>query len=102
GHSNRPAEGAASLQPLAVTTIGFATYYADGFDGQTMANGATFDRNDPTITASNTWPLGTRLRVRRVPGGPWDASLTPAERRTYFGRTIVVTVTDRGAFTHPL
>jgi rare lipoprotein A (peptidoglycan hydrolase) len=79
-----------------------ATFYADAFHGGIMANGKVFDMNDPTITAANAWPLGTKLRIRRIAGGPWDATLSPAERRRYFGKTITVTVADRGAFSHAL
>ncbi len=81
---------------------GIATYYGAFFHGKLMANGKRFNMYDPTTTASNAWPLGTRLRVRRVAGGPWDATLSPAERKRYIGRSIVVTVTDRGHFSHAL
>src|SRR5579885_3518177 len=81
---------------------GVATYYGADFQGQPMAAGPAFDMRDPTVTASNSWPLGTRLRITRIPGGPWDNLLTPAERQIYFSRSIVVTVLDRGAFTHAL
>jgi rare lipoprotein A len=81
---------------------GVATYYADDYHGRTMADGETFDMHDPAITASNRWPLGTRLRVRRAPGGPWEATLSAAERRTFYDSSVVVTVQDRGAFDHAL
>lgn len=81
---------------------GPATFYADDFHGLPMANGAIYDMDDATTAASNSWPLGTRLRVRRVAGGPWDSSLTAAERATFFARSLEITVTDRGDFTHPL
>ncbi|HLZ70945.1 MAG TPA: septal ring lytic transglycosylase RlpA family protein [Dehalococcoidia bacterium] len=81
---------------------GVATYYGADFQGQPMAAGPLFDMRDPTVTASNSWPLGTRLRITRIPGGPWDSLLTPAERDAFFHRSIVVTVMDRGAFTHAL
>ena len=84
------------------TVAGVATYYADDFHGLPMADGRMFDMHDPAITASNRWPLGTRLRVRRVSGGPWDAALTPAERSAFYDRSIIVTVQDRGAFDHEL
>lgn len=81
---------------------GLATFYADDFQGGVMADGGRFDMNDASVTAANDWPLGTRLEVSRVPGGPWDATLTPAERARFFSRRLVVTVRDRGNFTHPL
>src|SRR4051812_39953521 len=70
---------------------GIATYYADDFDGQVMADGTVFDKTDPTVTAANRWPLGTKLRIRRIPGSPWDATLTPDERQEFFSRTVTVT-----------
>lgn len=82
--------------------MGLATFYGADFAGLTMADGQPFDVNDPTITASNQWPLGTRLQVRRLPGGPWDGALSPQVRREYYGRSIVVTVEDRGNFSHSL
>jgi rare lipoprotein A len=94
----RPERIAASAQPIA----GSATFYADAYHGQTMANGARFDMQDASVAASNRWPLGTRLRLTRVAGGPWDDSLTQAERERYFGRSLEVTVQDRGAFNHEL
>ncbi|HZQ35168.1 MAG TPA: septal ring lytic transglycosylase RlpA family protein [Dehalococcoidia bacterium] len=95
------APAAASVRP-GPQYWGVATYYGADFQGQPMAAGPAFDMRDPTVTASNSWPLGTRLRITRIPGGPWDSLLTPAQRQSYFGHSIVVTVMDRGAFTHAL
>lgn len=115
GWANQPAAGvwgaSTAPTPAAAQTAGVlpgpkywgvATYYGADFQGQPMAAGPAFDMRDPTVTASNSWPLGTRLRITRIPGGPWDSLLTPAERQIYFSRSIVVTVMDRGAFTHAL
>jgi hypothetical protein len=66
---------------------GLATWYggADGYGPEDrMADGSYFDPNDPTIAATNGWPLGTRLRV------------------CYLERCIEVEVRDRGAFSHAL
>ena len=63
-----------------------ATYYADAYHGQEMADGEIFDMYDPTTTASNWWALGTTLWV------------THGEN----GRSVIVTVTDRGLFNHAL
>jgi hypothetical protein len=101
-HPSQIDSGAQISSTTAVPVLGDATFYAGAFDGKAMANGATFNMDDPSITAANRWPLGTRLCVRRVAGGPWDASLTPSQRASYFSRTIEVTVEDRGAFTHAL
>lgn len=65
---------------------GRATYYADDFQGMPMANGDPFDMWDPTLAASNSYPLGTRLKVTRVATG----------------KSIVVKVTDRGGFKPPI
>ena len=65
---------------------GVATYYGDFHHGMLMANGEPFDMWDPTLAASNTYPLGTKLKVTRVATG----------------RSIVVTVTDRGGFRAPI
>lgn len=84
------------------TIVSVATYFAQYHHGRTMANGERFDMFDPTTTASNRWPIGTRLQVRRVPGGPWDRTLSGWEHDHYFNRSVTVTVKDRGAFTHAL
>ena len=104
-HAHAPAAvipAAQSTGPRSESVVGEATFYAGAFQGQTMADGATFNMDDPTIAAANRWPLGEKLCVRRVAGGPWDATLTPQQRSVYFGRAIEVTVSDRGAFTHAL
>lgn len=99
----RPAAAAGLVAaPAKGETVGLATFYADAFEGRLMADGHPFEMDDPTITAANAWPLGTHLLIRRAPGSPWDATLTPEERKRYFGTTIVVTVRDRGRFTHAL
>ncbi|HZQ35702.1 MAG TPA: septal ring lytic transglycosylase RlpA family protein [Dehalococcoidia bacterium] len=81
---------------------GVATYYGWDFQGRPMASGPAFNLLDPTVTASNYWPLGTRLRVWRVAGSPWDGTLSAADHAYYFSHSIDVTVLDRGAFTHAL
>jgi rare lipoprotein A len=65
---------------------GVATWYGDDFQGSPMANGVPYDMWDPTTAASNIFPLGTLLRVTRVATG----------------QSIVVRVTDRGAFRNPI
>ena len=49
-----------------------------------MADGTPFNPDDPTIAASNYWPLGTRLLV------------------CHEDRCIEVYVRDRGGFRHAL
>ena len=71
----------------APVAYGIATWYGgvDGFDlGDGMADGSPFNPDDPTIAASNQWPLGTRLLV------------------CHGERCIQVCVRDRGAFRHSL
>ena len=71
----KPPEGAEEASIVAPPVVeGLATFYADDFEGGTMADGGRFEMNDATIAAANRWPLGTRLLVRRLPGGPWDAN----------------------------
>jgi rare lipoprotein A len=64
---------------------GIATWYggADGYGPEdTMADGSPFNPDDPTIAASNAWPLGARLMV------------------CHGERCIPVCVRDRGSFRH--
>lgn len=60
---------------------GTASFYASEFHGRRTASGARFDMNAMTA-AHRTLPFGTRLRVTN-------------ERN---GRSVVVTVNDRGPF----
>lgn len=69
----------------AAATSGIATWYGggDGFGPEDrMADGSPFNPNDPTIAASNNWPLGTWLAV------------------CHGERCIRVCVRDRGNFGH--
>lgn len=56
-----------------------ASYYGSAHHGRTMANGRPFNMHAMTA-AHRTYPFGTRLKV------------------TYRGRSVVVTVTDRGPY----
>lgn len=69
---------------LASADSGYATWYGPGFQGNTMYNGQVYNMYDPTTTACNVYPLGTWIRVTN-----------PAN-----GRSVVVQVRDRGAFSH--
>ncbi|MBI4320642.1 MAG: LysM peptidoglycan-binding domain-containing protein [Chloroflexi bacterium] len=71
---------------IASADEGMATWYGPGFHGNVMANGQIYDMYDPTTTASNMYPFGTWLEVTNIANG----------------RTVVVQVRDRGAFTHAL
>ena len=60
--------------------IGKASFYGGGkHSGKRMANGKIFDKNALTC-AHNKYPFGTKLRV------------------SYKGKSVIVTVTDRGGF----
>ncbi len=67
-------------------TRGVATWYGADFQGSLMRNGEPFDMYNPGIAASNSHPIGTRLRV---------TSLTT-------GYSVIVTVADTGAFRYPI
>jgi rare lipoprotein A (peptidoglycan hydrolase) len=80
---------AASIPAGAASSIisGIATWYGgiDGFDSADgMADGTPFNPDDPTIAASNRWPLGTRLLVCRG------------------ANCVSVCIRDRGGFRHAL
>jgi rare lipoprotein A len=60
---------------------GEASYYADFFDGRKTASGERYDPRKMTA-ANRTLPLGTRVRITRLDTG----------------RSVVVTVNDRGPF----
>lgn len=65
--------------------VGVATWYGGDFQGQTMYDGEPYDMYDPHIAAANLYPIGTILRVTRLTTG----------------QSILVRVTDRGAFRYP-
>ncbi len=97
-----PAPANALTPPTDQHAAGLATFYGGDFHGRPMANGRVFDMHNPAIAASNTWPLGTRLKVSRLPGSVWDAQLPPSELEEYQRRSIEVVVEDRGRFSHEL
>jgi rare lipoprotein A len=72
-----PADGAPAAQ------VGTASFYAHRFHGRRTASGARYDMHAMTC-AHPTLPFGTRLRVTDLDSG----------------RSVVVTVTDRGPFAH--
>lgn len=63
---------------------GKATWYGADFHGKPMANGVPFNMHDPTTTACNAYPLGTRLKVTARNGA-----------------SVEVRVTDTGGFKYP-
>jgi rare lipoprotein A len=70
-----------SMEPASHSLEGYASYYAEEFDGRPTANGETFDMNALTA-AHRTLPFNTRLRVVNLENG----------------RSVVVRVNDRGPF----
>lgn len=60
-------------------TVGVASWYGEPHRGRLMANGKPFDP-DALTCASWHYPFGTRLRITNISNG----------------RSVVVTVTDRG------
>jgi rare lipoprotein A len=60
---------------------GVASYYADKFDGRKTASGAVFRQNKLTA-AHRTLPFGTKVKVKNLSNG----------------KTVKVTVNDRGPF----
>ncbi|HEY6098258.1 MAG TPA: septal ring lytic transglycosylase RlpA family protein [Anaeromyxobacter sp.] len=63
--------------------VGIASFYAERFNGRRTASGARYDMNAFTC-AHPSAPFGARLRVTEIESG----------------RTVVVTVNDRGPFAH--
>lgn len=63
------------------TQTGLASFYGHAHDGKTTANGESFDHEGFTA-AHRTLPFGTRVRVTNLENG----------------RTVTVTITDRGPY----
>ena len=61
-----------------------ASWYGPGLQGNTMANGETFDMNDPQTAAHKKLPFGTLLVVTNLANG----------------RQLLLEVRDRGPY-HP-
>ncbi|WP_343691459.1 septal ring lytic transglycosylase RlpA family protein [Chitinophaga sp.] len=64
-----------------ITESGKASYYADKFEGRKTASGSIFHQNKMTA-AHRTLPFGTKVKVVNIANG----------------RTVKVTITDRGPF----
>ncbi len=74
--------GPRSLGPSGThSESGMASYYAPEFHGRETASGETY-RKDGLTAAHRTLPFGTRVRVTNIENG----------------RSVVVTVTDRGPY----
>jgi rare lipoprotein A len=76
-----PAPAPSSHRALGKGQVGTASYYGASFNGQTTANGDTYD--DAKLTAAHrTLGFGTRVRVTNLENH----------------RSVVVTVNDRGPY----
>ena len=64
-----------------ITETGKGSYYADKFEGRPTASGEKFDQGKMTA-AHRTLPFGTKVKVTNVANG----------------RSVTVTVNDRGPF----
>jgi len=64
-----------------ITETGKGSYYADKFEGRPTASGEKFDQ-DKMTAAHRTLPFGTKVTVTNVANG----------------RSVTVTVNDRGPF----
>ena len=64
-----------------ITENGKASYYGNEFNGKKTANGETFNKNKLTA-AHKTLPFGTVVTVKNISNG----------------KTVKVTITDRGPF----
>jgi peptidoglycan lytic transglycosylase len=78
---NSPADRAEPRADGAETEIGLASYYGRAFHGRRTASGARYDMHALTC-AHPSAPFGTRLRITEIESG----------------RSVDVTVTDRGPF----
>jgi len=75
-----PRTGAAEAKFLE-TQVGYATFYAQKFQGQTTASGTKFD-NQRAVAAHRTYPFGTVVRVTNIRNG----------------KSVNVVIVDRGPY----
>lgn len=81
-HTKKAAPKTANVKTGVYKTDVTATYYHDKFNGRKTASGAVFS-NSKLTTAHPSLPFGTQLKVTNPING----------------KSVVVTVTDRGPFT---
>lgn len=67
---------------MAVETNGYASYYADHYEGHKCADGKTIFHQKYAYAAHRTLPFGTKVRVTNLSNG----------------RSWVVTIVDRGPY----
>lgn len=78
---SRPSIGSGSGARDGSEAVGFASFYGNEFHGRRTASGERYD-SDALSAAHRTLPFGTRVRVTNLKNG----------------RSVVVTITDRGPF----
>lgn len=78
----RPVVIVRNPKPFRVQGLAETSWYGPGFHGRATASGIVFSRNDPTMAAHKTLPLGTVLR------------LTNESTKS----SLEVTIVDRGPF----
>lgn len=76
-----PAIGSGGSAQERSDSVGFASFYGPEFHGRRTASGERYDE-DELSAAHRTLPFGTRVRLTNLKNG----------------RTVVVTITDRGPF----
>lgn len=78
---SRPSIGSGNGARDGSEAVGFASFYGNEFHGRRTASGERYD-SDALSAAHRTLPFGTRVRVTNLKNG----------------RSVVVTITDRGPF----
>ena len=68
--------------PYSDCKTALVSWYGPGFNGNRMANGERFSSKNPTICAHKVLPFGTKVKLTRIETG----------------KSIIVTVQDRGPF----
>jgi rare lipoprotein A len=63
---NLPKVTAQLNKKIEYTTV---SWYGEDFHGKTMKNGERFDMFDPSIVASKTLPIGTKVRITNLNNG---------------------------------
>jgi rare lipoprotein A len=84
-----------SVRSARPAQIGFATYYANSFDGDRTASGERFDQ-DKLVAAHRTYPFGTRIRVVNLKNRR-SVVLRVVDRGPYAGRRTIVDVSRAAA-----
>lgn len=80
---NEPVAASAEAPTEKIKQVGVASWYGDGWQGRVTASGQRFDDNKLTA-AHRTLPLNSQVRVTNLKTG----------------RSVDVTITDRGPYVH--